>query len=343
MTEINHNDPCINIVDAIMQNFNAILLNAGSKKLEFDTISEILDKFVKKIAVIKDKSNKSEYNKGKKKFNRFLAYNYTFLKNNLDIDKNDIDCDIFHLFEDPPNEHWNMLHLSVVSYLSYIKHTSDDKKINYVGMIDKLMTKIEEYDNDDSDDEHENKQNDKEHFVSHEQMLLNEVKKKIPTSEKTPDVMKKLLGDIKGIFSSGEMNSKNIVDLSKDISTKYQSMIEKGDVSMNDLLGGVMGLLTNPDAIGEDFDDIDPSKLPDPNNILKEMSNDDSLKQTMNMLGGKDGINNIDNLNTMMKGMMGSLMGGSANDDPDAPKTIQGLENEIERMMLEVVEMEKEK
>jgi len=336
-------------VDAIQTNFNQLLKNSNIDiELEFDDISEILDSLMSKVNVIKDKK-KSQYEKCKKRFSKFLNYNTEFLKDNLVLGtKLESSGKVFfEQFEDAPNDNWNTFHVIIVSYISYLKQTNDDKTLNYHGMIDKLMEKIEEFsaesDRDISDSESESGENNE----MDPQELLSSLQNKLPTTEKAPTVVKGLLSDIKGMLNSNDnMNSKSIVDITRDLSSKYQTMIESGDVDINDLLSGVIGLLNDPDTINSEFEDIDSSKLPDPSQIISEMSNDPSLKQAMGMLGGignKGGIPNMGMLGSMMSSMMNSGLtlpneGKPSNNilDQNAPQTLNELEKEIERMMREV-------
>ena len=360
------NELCIKLVEAIQTNFNSIISNAGielEKELEFDTICEILDGFLTKFNVIKDKK-KSQYEKSKKRFSKVLNYNNDYLKENLTLcsELESHTDKFFESFNDAPNENWNLLHLVTVSYISYLKQTNDDRTLNYRGMIDKLMEKIEEYSaqNESGSDISDDSESDSGSGDNYDldgtdpQQLLNSLKEQLPQTEKAPTVIKGLLGDIKGMLkSSDSMDSKSIVDISRDLSSKYQNMIESGDVNITDLLSGVIGLLNDPDAINCEFDDIDSSKLPDPSKILSEMSNDPSLKQAMGLLGGAAGKGGMPGgmdmsmLGSMMAGMMGSgMLGGEGKpsalnkDGTSAPKTINELEKEIERMMREVDEAE---
>lgn len=81
-----------------------------------------------------------------------------------------------------------MLFLSFVSYLSYLKQTVTETDINFKGMIDKLMNKIEEY----SESETEQEQPDSSN-------MLDELNKQ----NKTSGLMKNLLGDIKNVLTDG--------------------------------------------------------------------------------------------------------------------------------------------
>jgi hypothetical protein len=322
--------------------------------------------------VIKDKKkSKSKYDKSKKHFTKVLNYNNNFIRENLKLSPElESESDkFFESFNDAPNENWNLLHLVIVSYISYLKQEADDKTINYRGMIEKLMEKIEEYsaendseisdesdsDCESADNDNDDDDNDDDNFdATNAKELLNSLKNQMPQTEKAPTVIKGLLGDIKHMLNSNDsIDSKSIVDISRDLSSKYQNLIESGEVNINDLLSGVIGLLNDPDAINGEFDDIDSSKLPDPSKILSEMSNDPSLKQAMSMLGGAGGAGgaggmDMNMLSSMMAGMMGSsMMGGSGKPsglkgDGSAPKSIVELEKEIERMMREVTEAEQE-
>jgi hypothetical protein len=92
--------------------------------------------------------------------------------------------------------------------------------------------------------------------------MLNELKKSIPKTEKAPTVVNGLLGDIKSmLLTNDNVNEKNIIDISKDLSSKYQNMIENGDIDIGDLLSGVIGLLNDPSSLDGQFDDVDSSKL----------------------------------------------------------------------------------
>jgi hypothetical protein len=190
--------------------------------------------------------------------------------------------------------------------------------------------------------------------------------------------MKNLLGDIKGMLSDGsELDSKNIVDISKNLSDKYQTMIDSGEVKINDLLGGVFDLLSNPDTINNEFTNFDATNLPNPSSVLQEMTNDPNLKDMMAMMG-KNNTNStampdLSMLSSMMSGlgnaksgdkkkgkkggqmpdlsMLSSLMSGMSSlsnpnadkIDNNAPSTISDLEKEIERMLNEVNVVENKK
>ena len=203
-------------------------------------------------------------------------------------------------------------------------------------MIEKLMIEIEEYSESEVEQIPE---------LSTDTMM-DELNKQIPQSENAPTLIKGLIGDIKNILSNNnDLESKNIMDISKDLSMKYQGMIEKGDVNISDLLSGVLGLINDPESFNGEFDDIDASKLPDPNSIFSDMANDPQLKEVMNMMGSKEDMlgsmmGNKDGMPDM--GMFGSMMANMMgnNNSQTNNKSIGDLEKEIEQMMREVQEVE---
>jgi len=385
MSSSTNNDLCIKLADAVVTNFNNLFNESEIKyEIDFENASKILDNFLVYFYVKKDKADLT-YEKSKKYFTKFLSYNYNFIKDKLNLSEiglNDEQIEKFiELFEDGPSKNWNIFHFIIVSYLSFTKQSNKDPTINYSGMIDKLMKKIEEFNetnlSDDDTDDNEYDDDGEEYggesfqemikkFTeeTNSQELLNQLKEQMPpVNENSSNVMKGLLGDIKGMLSGGgqNMDTQNILDLSKNLSNKYQDMIEKGVVNITDLFSGVIDLLNDPDAIGDEFNDFDPEHLPNPNDLISQMSNDPSLKEAMSMMGSmgfgpasstsagtsttNQGKGPMAGLNMGMLGsLMSGMMGGAAKtaEDPNAPKTVQELEKEIERLMTELQDADPE-
>ena len=350
--ELNNNSFCENFQTAITDNFNLLIANAGLETVyTYDQIQPLLESLMPKISVPKSKEAGQGYEPSKKRFKKFLSSNTKFLRDSFvfDLDQNKSDK-FMELFDDGPNDNWNVFHVIVVSYLSILKHNeklnpqTGVKEINYRGMIDKLMTTIEEYGAESESDNGSECTDDLTNAQDLDpQELLNQLKSQIPSNtEKSKPLINNLLGDIKSMLSnSNDLDSKGIVDISRDLSTKYQDMINKGDVDVGDLLTGVIDLLNNPDAINDQFGDFDGSNLPNPNQLLADMSKDPSLKEAMGMLGnmkgGKGGMPNMSMIGNLMGSMLG---GGSAGPDLTAGKTAADLEKEIEQMMAEIAELE---
>jgi len=329
---MSESEVALKFANATVENFNKILSkNNINNQFDIESLSIIYDKLIDVIGVDIDKQS-SNYEKTKKNFGKFLNYNYKLLKNSFEIDE-----EIIQLFKNGPNNNWYLLHLSMVSYLSYIKQIENTEminKFNIKGMIDKLMIEIEEFtDSEDMGADSEEESNNISYITDEldSKKMLDELNKQLPKSEGTPKLMKGLIGDIKDILSNGnDIKSSSIVDISRNLSDKYQTMIDKGDVNIGDLLSGVFGILNDPESLNGEFDDINADNLPDPNSILADMANDPKLKEAMNMMGPTDGMPNMG----MFGSMMANMMGNNSVDN----KSISDLEREIEQMMKEVQE-----
>lgn len=383
------NKLCMKLAEAVVENFVELL---DTNKYDFEQISVVLDNFVQKIAVPKNREDKSEYGKCKKRFTKFLNYNAKFLKNNLTGTSDIVFSDEFYtLFEDGPNSAWNSLQFVVVSYLSFQKQTCSNSDVNYKGMIEKLTSKIEEFtqessnsededteDEDDISETSEEKQKKVDNLKNTLQNLdLSKLMNTVGTqngsstssSTSSKPVIKTMLGDIKNMLSNTDGNqSNNILEMSNNLSSKYQEMISSGQLDVNDLVSGVFGLLNDSSAIDEEFGDFDTSKLPDTNKLMTDMSKDPTLKDMMQKMGGANGKMDMGAISSLMSGMMSKdaqkvgnssvgggldmgmmsslmsgLMSGNTQTSKDAPKSISDMEKEIERMMKEVSDIETNK
>ena len=251
-TNLSNNELCIKLADIIISNltdlFNTAEINVD---LDFEIVSKILDNFLLHVYVAKDKTNDS-YIKSKKNFSKLLSCNYKLIKDNIELSEiiinNEQKTIFFELFEDGPNKHWIKFFFIVVSYLSFIKQSNKDPNINYNGMIDKLSNKIEEYNDlensdstyddenlDSNDDDHNDEDNTNELFTLNDdaQILLNQLRENIPNSTtESTNIMKNLLGDIKGMLSSGNnIETQNIINFNFNL---MKSFNEQWDVSSMD-------------------------------------------------------------------------------------------------------------
>jgi hypothetical protein len=331
-------DNCLKFASTIEQKFNTILVNANIENIDFEKMCEILENIFQKILVRKQKNDKA-----KKRFSNFLNYHnyhHNYIKESLQISE-ESDKLLLEMFEDGPNENWQNMHIIIVSYISFQKKQNElnniELDINYKGMIDKLILKIEEYDNSDNNsDSNDDDIYNQTELLKNPHKMLDVLNKELPTTKNAPNVMNGLICDIKDMLKDSSCtNSKNIVDISKDLSNKYQELIDSGNVNINDLLTGVLGLLNDPTSLDGQFDDIDTNNLPDPKSLLTEMTNDPNLKEAMGMLGTNNGGGlNMNMISSLMANMMSSDNSSSSNQNE--PNTIQELEKEIERMMEDI-------
>lgn len=136
-----------------------------------------------------------------------------------------------------------------------------------------------------------------------------------------------IMDDIKTNINKSE-GVDDLFNSTKNIGEKYKNLFEDGKITMNDLMSGMMNILSNPTNITESIKDIDVKKLPDMNSIMNklatEVSSNEELKSMMNTdmlknmnLNNKD-FNPMDIISNMMTGMTDNI---SDNTDDETPLT----------------------
>jgi hypothetical protein len=136
----------------------------------------------------------------------------------------------------------------------------------------------------------------------------------IDTSGTNTSFVNDIMDDIKININ----NSEGVDDLfnsTKNIGEKYKNMFDEGKITMNDIMSGMMGLISNPKKISKSMKDINVNKLPDMNTIMNklanEVGNNDEIKQmmksdmfkNMNLDPSNPDFNPLDIINNMMSGI----------------------------------------
>ena len=300
------------LIGAIVENFNNLTVNAKIDKSftesDFLEIEQILEPLLNKISIPKDKQL-DDYSKNKKNFNELLLCKNELLQfqfNDLKFD------DFINIFGNELNENWNSLYVILISYYSILKLDKEKSKYSCSYMIDRLMKRVEEFSVESSDESDEEPD-------------------EVPNGEFNGELIPSLLGDIKGLLNAEDLTGSNIIELTKNLSNKYQTMIDNGDANIDELLTGVMGLLTDPNKIDKEFSDFDVSKIKNPDKIISDITNDPSIKDAMSMIDQTGLSSNAG----MFGSILSNFMGGSNSDDNE-PQTIAELETEIEKLMNDV-------
>lgn len=273
--------------------------------IQFEDIETELNNFIKLFLIPMDKNDKT-YNKKKKIFLKLLREDDKILNKNFVINEN-----IKKLFEKKALDNWNSLYLIILSYLSYLKNSLDDKKINYVGMINKLYKKINEFEEISSDESPRKELNDSNQIVDN------------------------LLDDIKGMINKDS----NIINISKNLGKKYQKDIVNGKIKFNDLVGEVMNLINDPAKINDKFKDFKSDNIENLNTelLVDEIKQDETFKDAFNLfenlnLSKGNGENTIfDNVLNMLK----------PKDDSIQEIDLNSIDEKIEDLLIELNEEKK--
>lgn len=144
---------------------------------------------------------------------------------------------------------------------------------------------VVEKNNLDEDNMFEELQNNKEYKMFNNILESMAKNMDIDTSSANTNFINDIMEDIKTNIN----NSENVDDLfnsTKNISEKYKNMFEDGKLTMNDLMSGMMNIISNPKNITESIKDINVKKLPDINSIMNklasEVNTNDELKNMIN-------------------------------------------------------------
>ena len=302
------------LIGAIVENLNSLTVNAKINKsfteLDFLEIEQIFKPLLDKISIPKDKQS-DDYSKNKNNFNELLLCKTELL--HFDGVNSD---NFINLFGDELNENWNSLYVILISYYSILKLDKEKSKYSCSYMIDRLMKRVEEFNVESSESDSDDP---------------NEVPNTGNSSGSGSELIPSLLGDIKGLLNTDDLSGSNIIELTKNLSNKYQTMIDNGDANIDELLTGVIGLLSDPNKIDREFSDFDVSKIKNPDKIISDITNDPSIKDAMSMVDQTGLSSNVG----MFGSILSNFMGGGNSDEP---QTLLELDNEIEKLMNDVNE-----
>jgi DNA repair ATPase RecN len=152
---------------------------------------------------------------------------------------------------------------------------------------------------------------------------------------KNDGMMNDLMSDITTSMS-GINNVDDVFSMTKGLGEKYQKMISEGTAEPGEILGSLMGLMTD-DKFTQELSKIDMSKLKPEDMLSKMMSeiapqmmNSEMLSGMMGMSGGGDGNLNIGSLLSGLTGVAGGVSGVEETVKPDdTPLSAEQL-NEME-------------
>jgi len=159
----------------------------------------------------------------------------------------------------------------------------------------------------------------------------------IDTSSANTSFINDIMDDIKTNIN----NSDGVDDLfnsTKNISEKYKNLFDDGKITMNDLMSGMINIISKPENITNTIKDINVKKLPDINSIMNklatEVNTNDEIKNMMNtdMLKNMKFDSNNKDFNPM--DIISNMMGGM-NNNASVSTDVVPLTND------QLVEMEK--
>jgi hypothetical protein len=212
------------------------------------------------------------------------------------------------------------------------------KKINVDNENSNSLAVIDEHNDDINEDNIFEQLKEKKEFKMFNDILESITKNMdIDTSKANTSFINDIMDDIKTNIN----NSDGVDDLfnsTKNIGEKYKNMFEDGKITMNDLMSGMMNIISNPKNITESIKDIDVKKLPDMNSIMNklatEVNSNDEIKNMMNSDMFKNmkfdpnnkEFNPMDIISNMMSGMSNNDS-TNINESPLTNEQIAEMEN----------------
>jgi hypothetical protein len=190
--------------------------------------------------------------------------------------------------------------------------------------------------NIEEDDMFEELKNNKEYKMFNNILETMTKNMDIDSSSANTNFISEIMEDIKTNIN----NSENVDDLfnsTKNISEKYKNMFEDGKITMNDLMSGMMNIISNPKNITETIKDINVDKLPDMNSIMNklasEVNTNDEFKnimksdmfKNMNFDPNNKDFNPMDLISTMVNN--GTTESSDKTDTPLTNEQIVEMEN----------------
>jgi Rad3-related DNA helicase len=128
------------------------------------------------------------------------------------------------------------------------------------------------------------------------------------------NILKDIIKDVKDNITKNGDDIDNLFESTKEIGKKYEEKISTGELTLNELVSSMMGIISNPNDLKETFEDIDPKKLPNPEKIINKMMSElghsnlpksGEMNNLMNSLinGQKTDFNPMKLLDTIMTDM----------------------------------------
>lgn len=136
------------------------------------------------------------------------------------------------------------------------------------------------------------------------------------------NLLSTIISDIKTNLNTNGDNVDNLFNSAIDIGKKYQNMIVNGEISLDKLMGSMVGMLSNPDELKKTVEDINIDKLPNPekimNKLMSEMGGENStigpiIDKFKNMIN--NGNNSSDGFDPLK--MVTSILNNTSTDDTD--------------------------
>uniref|UniRef100_A0A6C0M0J1 Uncharacterized protein n=1 Tax=viral metagenome TaxID=1070528 RepID=A0A6C0M0J1_9ZZZZ len=128
-----------------------------------------------------------------------------------------------------------------------------------------------------------------------------------------PAMVTDIMSEIKDNLKNSGKNVNQLIEKTMEMGQKYQDKIKSGELSMEEMMGSLMGVLKNPETLMETMKDMDLSNLPDPTTMISSL-----MGSGLNMGGDL-------NIDSILSQVMGSNKSSKEQDKDTTPLTNEQL------------------
>ena len=147
-------------------------------------------------------------------------------------------------------------------------------------------------------------------------------------TKKNDALMNNLINDITSNMGNLE-SSEQVFEITKQLGEKYQKMIVSGEIDSSEIIGSLMGLMTDK-KFTEELSKIDMSKIK-PDEMVAKMMEKMSPEMLGGMTGMADGKMDLTNIGSLLSGITG--MGAKSSDiKPSDIKQLELSEEQLKEM-----------
>jgi len=180
--------------------------------------------------------------------------------------------------------------------------------------------------------------NDEDGGISN--LLNNPLLQNFQNKSVNSNLLNTIIGDIKDNLNNNSGDIDTLINNTKEMGKKYQDLVTSGQMSMDEMLGSMMGIISNPEEIAKSVGEIDISKLPDPEKLIEKLSSElgtdgaqmmQNMKDMMNNQGDDHNFNPASLISTLMSGVSDK---GNKSDIQLTPEQIQEMEEFYSKLQL---------
>lgn len=156
------------------------------------------------------------------------------------------------------------------------------------------------------------------------------------------DLLRDIVEDTKEILNKEGDVVDNLVDSIKNLTGKYYNKVQSGEITQNDVIGNLMGLMNNPGEIKKMVEGIDITKLPDPEKLMNKMMADmgnlglplDQMMKGLPIADMMKGIMDGNDSGFDPSKLLGKLMGESVSEEPLTEEQLKEMEEYYSKMTI---------